>query len=52
MRLDQDESQAYGADDNYASALELPAHWLRAQDLLLEALPDDLRLNVFGAIIP
>ena len=47
-----DESQAYAPGDNYASALELPAHWLRAQGLLLEALPEDLRLTVFGPAVP
>lgn len=47
-----DESQDYAPDDNYASALELPAHWLLAQGLVLQALPDDLRLTVFGPVVP
>ncbi len=47
-----DESQGYGPERDYARALELPAGWLLAQGLSLDALPDDLRLNVFGRISP
>jgi uncharacterized membrane protein (UPF0127 family) len=47
-----EESQDYGPEGNYARALELPAGWLLAQGLSLDALPEDLRLNVFGTISP
>lgn len=43
-----EEAADYGPDANYASALELPANWLRAQGLSLSALPGDLRLVEFS----
>ncbi|MCH7905975.1 MAG: DUF192 domain-containing protein [Chloroflexi bacterium] len=46
------EAEAYDPEVNYASALELPAGWLRAQGLLMEALPEDLRLVNFGPVNP
>lgn len=47
-----DDAVGYGPGAVYASALELPADWLRAQGLRLEALPGDLRLVEFGPVSP
>ena len=43
-----EEARGYGPGANYASALELPADWLRAQGLVMSALPEDLRLVEFS----
>jgi|TARA_B100000959_G_C14939619_1_gene607217 hypothetical protein len=45
-----EESLAYSADGAYARALELPGGWLLTQGLSLDALPDDLRLTVYGNV--